>query len=189
MTTSVRESGMPNSIPRFAAADWSFVDAYMADTMATPGWWRGLSADRRIEIAQQFWSVGRLALEPWIPPRLDAQRVRSWPGNEVIGVANEVGVGLRMTLSDGVTISVDEVIFATGFRAQLGNVGYLAGLLEAVAQRDGFPLLDENFATTVPGLYLTGFVATQDFGPFFGFMRGAIVAAAIIVDDLTGKLA
>ena len=176
-------------VPRFAAADWSFVDAYMDDTMATPGWWRRLSDDRRTQIGHQFWSVGRLTLEPWIPQRLDPERVRSWPRSEVTRVAADAGDELQVTLSDGAAVTVDEIIFATGFRSELGYVNYLAGLSDTIAQRDGFPVLDENFATTVPGLYLTGFLATQDFGPFFGFMRAAIVAATIIVDDITRKLA
>ena len=31
--------------PRFAAADWSFVDPLMDRTLATPGWFRGLPAE------------------------------------------------------------------------------------------------------------------------------------------------
>ena len=40
------------------------------------------------------------------------------------------------------------------------------------------------FGTSVPGLYIPGFPATRDFGPFFGFVRGAVPAARIIVRDI-----
>jgi hypothetical protein len=49
---------------------------------------------------------------------------------------------------------------------------------------DGFPVLDEAFGSSVPGLYFPGFPATRDFGPFFGFARGAPTAAVIIARDL-----
>ncbi len=72
----------------------------------------------------------------------------------------------------------------TGVRKQ--HVAAAGGVLQLVI--DGFPVLDEAFGTSVRGLYATGFLATQDFGPFFGFMRGAIVAASIIVDDVGRRL-
>src|SRR5436309_1345046 len=36
-----------HDVPRFAAADWSFVDAYIHETLRTPGWWRSLPAAER----------------------------------------------------------------------------------------------------------------------------------------------
>jgi hypothetical protein len=39
--------------------------------------------------------------------------------------------------------------------------------------------------TSVPGLYIPGFAATQDFGPFFGFVKGAPAAAHLIVQSIT----
>ena len=45
---------------------------------------------------------------------------------------------------------------------------------------NGFPVLDESFQTSLPGLYITGFSATQDFGPFFGFVKGAPAAAILL---------
>jgi hypothetical protein len=51
---------------------------------------------------------------------------------------------------------------------------------------DSFPVLDEAFQTSLDGLYIAGFSATQDFGPFFGFVKGA-PAAALIVRDLLSR--
>jgi FAD-dependent urate hydroxylase len=47
-------------------------------------------------------------------------------------------------------------------------------------------VLDNGFQTTLDGLYLTGFSATRDFGPFFGFVKGSPAAATLIVRDLVG---
>jgi thioredoxin reductase len=67
--------------------------------------------------------------------------------------------------------------------ADINAVPYLEELpdLETV---DGFPVLDDHMQTSEPGLFLTGFAATRDFGPFFGFVRASPAAAEIIVPEL-----
>lgn len=50
--------------------------------------------------------------------------------------------------------------------------------------RNGFPALDPAMQSSVPGLYLPGFTAAQDFGPFFGFVKGAPAAAQLIVQEI-----
>src|SRR3954468_8101477 len=54
-----------HSTPAFAKVSWAFVDPYVEQTLDDPGWWRGLPAQRKQEIAAEFWRVGRLTLEPW----------------------------------------------------------------------------------------------------------------------------
>jgi hypothetical protein len=44
--------------------------------------------------------------------------------------------------------------------------------------------LDEHMQSAAAGLYLPGFAATNDFGPFFGFVKGAPAAAAIVTDHI-----
>jgi hypothetical protein len=79
------------------------------------------------------------------------------------------------------------VLFATGYRADLTRVPYLASLIGQIDTADGYPVLDEAFATSLPGLYITGFSATHDFGPFFGFVKGCPAAATLIVRDLLSR--
>jgi hypothetical protein len=59
--------------------------------------------------------------------------------------------------------------------------------LPPVATRDGFPVLDDAMGTSLDGLYLPGFAATRDFGPFFGFVKGAPAAAELVVRDLVAR--
>ena len=173
-------------VPRFAATDWSFVDDHIAETLRTPGWWRSLPAAQRESIDRRFWEVGRLTLEAWITPRLDA-RVHRWPGREVTS-AEDDGVAARVMLSSGERLDADFVVFATGYRADLHAVPYLSHLIgDAILVRNGFPILDPSFASTTAGLYIAGFPATQSFGPFFGFVRGAIPTASMIVKDLLAR--
>lgn len=175
-----------HDVPRFAATDWSFVDEYIAETLRTKGWWRSLPAAQRESIERRFWDVGRLTLEPWITPRLDA-RVHRWPRHEVTS-AEDDGPAARVTLSTGERLDADFVVFATGYRVDLQAVPYLNHLVgDGIQVQNGYPVLDESFASTAAGLYIAGFASTQSFGPFFGFVRGAIPTASMIVEDLLAR--
>jgi FAD-dependent urate hydroxylase len=170
--------------PAFEKVSWSFVDPYVEQTLQHRGWWRDLPEERRRAIAREFWQVGRLTLEHWLTPRLDPAVVRSRPRTHVTAVdADEAGV-VRLALSDGDLLEVDHVIAASGYRADLAAVPYLAGVLDRVSVSDGFPDLSPGFETTLPGLFVTGFAATRDFGPFYGFTKGCPSAARIAVDEM-----
>ena len=162
--------------PRFDRVSWRFADAHLESTLAVPGWWRRLPASEREAIARRFWEVGRLTLEHWLEPRLERLPVRRRAGVEVVS-ASERG---DVRLSDGTRLHADRIVFACGYRADIARVPYLPEL----AATDGFPDLDEHFGTSIPGLYIPGFAATRAFGPFFGFVRGAVPAATLIARDL-----
>ena len=172
-----------HDVPRFERVNWRFVDDYIDLTIRIPGWWRSLSRTEQEQIEQRFWEVGRLTLEWWLVPRLIGDRFHLWPNAQVIGVTAEPGATV-VTLSNGERLSVDRVIFATGYKADLANVPYLRALISHIAVADGFPVLDENFESSVPGLYFVGFAASRDFGPFFGFTKACPAAATLIVDRL-----
>jgi len=166
--------------PTFARVSWAFVDPHIEQTLARRGWWRQLSPGDQQAIAAQFWQVGRLTLEHWLVPRMPAGIVTSHPGCEVTGVA--VGEhDVTLDLSDGERRTVDFVVFASGYRADLARVSYLGPVLDDLSVADGFPDLTEDFETSLPGLYMTGFVSTRDFGPFFGFTKGCPASARIAV--------
>ena len=159
--------------PAFTESDWSFVDDLLAETRRTRGWFRGLPEAERKAIAQRFWQVGRLQLEPWLAPRIAARppppahaRSRTSTGNGAI----------TARLTDGTSVEADHLLLATGYAPDMTRVPYLPPIELA----DGFPVLDPDFQTSVPGLYIPGFPSTRDFGPFFGFVAGATTTAAII---------
>jgi cation diffusion facilitator CzcD-associated flavoprotein CzcO len=171
-----------HDVPRFERVSWRFVDAHVERTLNVPGYWRKLPKAEQDAIAQRFWEVGRLTLEHWLTPRLDPDRVHRRPGTEV--VAAKKG---EVILSDSTRLAVDHVVFACGYRADLQSVPYLEGVIDQVELSDGFPVLDESFQTTLDGLYVTGFSATKDFGPFFGFVKGSPAAATLIVRDMVAR--
>jgi cation diffusion facilitator CzcD-associated flavoprotein CzcO len=162
--------------PRFGRVSWAFVEPHLERTLAVPGWWRRLPAAERDAVSRRFWEVGRLTLEHWLAPRLTRLPVVRRAGVEVVA-ASPSG---EVRLSDGARLHADRIVFACGYRADLARVPYLP----QVSLSDGFPDLDESFGSSLPGLYLPGFQATRDFGPFFGFVRGAAPAARMIARDL-----
>ena len=171
--------------PRFEHVSWKFVDPYMDQTVGVPGWWRHLTPDERDAISRQFWSVGRLTLEWWLTPRLTGEVFHRWAGVSVLDVHDGPHDGeVTVTLSSDDRLTVDYVVFATGYKGNIENVPYLHGVSDLVETADGFPVLDESLQSTCPGLYFTGFSATRDFGPFFGFTRGCPVAATLVAANL-----
>jgi FAD-dependent urate hydroxylase len=170
--------------PHFGRVSWAFVDPYMAETVAAPGWWRSLPPEERRAIERRFWEVGRLTLEWWLEPRLSGERFHRWPTTsvDVVEVVSDGTVDVRLSI--GERLAVDRVLFATGYRPDLSKVPYLRHLLPDIETDDGFPVLDEWFQTSVPGLSIPGFAATRDFGPFFGFTKGCPAAARLLVDGL-----
>jgi FAD-dependent urate hydroxylase len=173
-----------HDLPSFETSDWAFVDELITNTIRIPGWFRRLPSAERQAISQRFWAEGRLKLEPWLTPRLPEQVVHRRPGNTV-ATCHELPSGeIDVQLSNGERLVVDHVLLATGYQPNLANVDYLQPLLDRIDTADSFPVLDEHFQTSVPGLFMSGFVATRDFGPFFGFVRGCPAAATLIVAAL-----
>jgi FAD-dependent urate hydroxylase len=158
--------------PAFTESDWSFVDGLLAETRRTRGWFRALPDAERAAIAQRFWQVGRLQLEPWLAPRIATAQLH--PRTEITELHGGGAITARLT--DGTTVEADHLLLATGYAADMTRVPYLPPIELA----DGFPVLDPDFQTSVPGLYIAGFPSTRDFGPFFGFVAGATTTAHII---------
>jgi cation diffusion facilitator CzcD-associated flavoprotein CzcO len=175
-----------HAVPTFEAVSWAFVDPYVEQTLATRGWWRSLGPEARTSIGQEFWQAGRLTLEPWLLPRLRHDVVTSHPFCEVVEVVADDtrATPAGLTLSDGTRLTADLVVLATGYRADITAVPYLAPLLDRLAVDEGFPHLSEGFETSVPGLFVTGFASTRDFGPFFGFTKGCPAAATMVVTEM-----
>jgi len=169
--------------PDFAPADWSFVDPLMDLTVEVPGWFRGLPNEEREAVAKRFWAEGRLKLEPWLSPRLTSPSVVRHP-RAFVEKCQEQDEEIHVWLSNGENLVADYLVLATGYKPDMKKVPYLSGVVDRMELSDGFPVLDEHFQTSVPGLYVTGFPATRDFGPFFRFVRGCVPAVTLTVEGL-----
>ena len=174
--------------PEFAASDWHFVDPLMDLTATVPGWFRNLPSEEREAIAKRFWAEGRLKLEPWLTPRLEKPCVHRWPNTSVTACEEVPDGEIEARLSTGERLAVDHIVLATGYKPDMREVPYLSGVIDRMELADGFPVLDDHFQSSVPGLFVTGFPATRDFGPFFGFVRGCPMAATLTTAGLAEAL-
>lgn len=172
--------------PRFSTPDWSFTDSMIENTLRVPGWFRRLDLVEQEAIQKRFWSAGRLQLEQWLWPRVNKKNIHLWPNSTVTTWSLARGGSIEARLNSGELLAVDQIVLATGYRVDLSKVAYLADLITSGRLKldRGFPILDENVQTTVTGLYITGQAATRDFGPFFGFVRGCVASALIIIAGL-----
>ena len=172
--------------PAFTESDWDWIDELMDRTRESPGWFKGLLPEQRDGIYQRLWGEGRLKLEPWLRPRIQGDNIHLWPKTRITGGSRTSNGSLAVALDNGSTLEVDRVILATGYRVELAREPYLrdASVVEALHVEEGFPVLDYQFQSSIPGLYFTGQTATRDFGPFFGFGIGCPAAAFVIGNAL-----
>jgi len=172
--------------PQFGTPDWSFTDSMIENTLRVPGWFRRLDLAEQEAIQKRFWSPGRLQIEQWLWPRVNKRNIRLWPNTTVTNWSLARGGSIEARLKPGALLAVDQIILATGYRVDLSMVAYLADEIASGRLKTdcGFPILDQNVQTTVTGLYITGQAATRDFGPFFGFVRGCVASALIIIAGL-----
>jgi hypothetical protein len=86
------------------------------------------------------------------------------------------------------TVECDHVVAATGFRADLSRVPFIArSLLSRVETTGAAPKLNGNFETTARGLYVIGPASANSFGPLMRFMTGAEYAAPVLAKHLAKK--
>jgi cation diffusion facilitator CzcD-associated flavoprotein CzcO len=171
--------------PSFAISDWTWVDPLVERMNEDANWFRRLPQEEKDTLNKRLWAEGRLKLETWLEPRVRNDRVHVLPRTEVVGCVEQNGE-LIVTLSDGQQIICDEIVLATGYKVELGRIPFLAkgNVLADLEIRNGFPVLDERFQTSLPGLFITSMPATQDFGPFFGFTVAVRVSAKLICDGV-----
>ncbi len=172
--------------PAFEASDWSWVNPLVDGMVDDPGWFRGLAKEEQDGLVRRLWIEGRSKVEPWLESRVMRPGVSLWPRTNLVS-STETADGLAVTLDNGTTLYVDHVILATGYRVRMARVPFLADLQGELDVADGFPVLDEQFQTSVPGLFITSMPATRDFGPFFAFTVSVRTSARLIVRAIASR--
>jgi hypothetical protein len=97
-----------------------------------------------------------------------------------------VRLGLASDSGGGTEVTADHVIAATGYRPDLARLGFLAPELRArlrtVART---PVVDRDYQSTSPGLYVVGPGVAPTFGPVMRFVYGADHAARTVARRLS----
>ena len=172
--------------PAFATAEWSWVNPLVDGMVENPNWFRGLSQVDKDAVSHKLWAEGRLKVEPWLESRLKDDRISVWPETELASCTQLENGELVAKLTNGETLTIDKLVLATGYKVDLTRLPYLAAgnLLNKLETRNGYPVLDDHFETSVPGLFITSIPAGQDFGPFFGFTISVRTSAKLICERL-----
>lgn len=168
--------------PAFAEADWSWVTPLVERIAEDPGWFRRLRQAEQDELNHRLWLEGRAKVEPWLEARVIKDGVEVLPNTRLVSCTANGDGSFRAELDDRRSLAVDHVILATGYKPEINRLPLLrdGDLLPRITTRNGFPALDENFQTSVPGLYITSMPATQDFGSFLAFTVSARASATVI---------
>ncbi|MBL8103301.1 MAG: NAD(P)-binding domain-containing protein [Anaerolineales bacterium] len=175
--------------PKFAEADWSWVPPLVDGMVANPAWFRGLPQEEKDAIVKRMWGEGRLKVEPWLEKRVMKPNTSIHQKASLVSCVERGDSALDVSLDNGDTFVVDDVILATGYKVELERLPFLksGNVFDKIEVKNGFPVLDPHFQTTAKGLYFTSMPAGQDFGPFFGFTVSVRTSAKIIGNALISK--
>ena len=139
----------------------------------TPLFFHSLPADTRLRIVStSHGPAGGWYMRERIVGRVPCIAGFAPHAAEVTG--NQVHLHLADAYGTQREVAVDHVIAATGYRVDFRKVGFLDETLRAaIATNAGLPILNRNFMTSVPGVYIVGPAAAYSFGPMFRFVLGA----------------
>ena len=171
-----------HATPKFTEPDWSWVLPLARRTLDDHGWWRKLTDEDQEKIRHDFWAAGRLILEAWLDTRVHQPNIYIHEKTVIVAVNARSDLTFDALLDDDSTCNVHHIILATGYHPNMHNVAFLdrVTILNSLETVEGYPVLDTEFQSNLPNLYVTGLAATRDFGPFFGFTVACPVAAKII---------
>lgn len=125
----------------------------------------------------------------WPMKRMIDGRVPVLPGRKLVSAAivdGRVRLELRSAMGDIACVSADDVIAATGYRVDIQRLNYLdKSVLSRLDHVSQAPRLSTRFESSVEGLFLTGPVAANSFGPMMRFAFGAGFASRRLVPVLS----
>jgi cation diffusion facilitator CzcD-associated flavoprotein CzcO len=98
--------------------------------------------------------------------------------------------GVKLKLANNTTIETDHIMLATGYRADIKLLPMLhPSLLTEIQTYMGSPILNNQFESSIPGLYFAGFSAARSFGPLYRFVVGADASARRVANSVKQHIA
>ncbi len=127
----------------------------------------------------------RPKVSTWVKPRLGSASITT--SCSVLSALPTIG-GPLLTLVDGSERRVDHVLLATGYRVDISRYQFLPPeLLQSIDCVNGYPALNPDFESSIPGLYFVGASAGQSFGPLVRFVVGADYSAKAVARSIKSR--
>jgi FAD-dependent urate hydroxylase len=109
--------------------------------------------------------------------------------SQSIASATERGGQLEVRFENSGRLTVDHLLFGTGYKIDIARYPFLApSLLASVSRVDGYPVLARGLESSVRGLHFIGAPAARSLGPTMRFVSGGWYAgrmlAASVINDL-----
>jgi len=112
----------------------------------------------------------------WLRRRVEGQ-VKITERTEIVK-ATPHNTRLHLELSNGTTREIDHLFMGTGYRSTIHKLDFLdPALREKIQERNGYPVLNKWFESSVPQLYFAGALANHTFGPICRFVAGSKIPA------------
>ena len=113
----------------------------------------------------------------WPMKELTIGRVPVLSGQALVSAISEngsVSLKIRNRANETTNIRADHVVAATGYRVDLRRLEYLDdSLIASLKHVDYAPVLSTRFESSIKGLFFTGPIAANSFGPLMRFAFGA----------------
>ena len=95
---------------------------------------------------------------------------------------------LELKARSGQCEYVDHLILGTGYKYEINKIKPLSDLQHQIKSSDGFPLLDENCMSSVPGLFFGGYAAMKRIGPKCQFIAGSALTSKALMYGISQRL-
>jgi cation diffusion facilitator CzcD-associated flavoprotein CzcO len=111
-------------------------------------------------------------------------------GRKLVDVKSNGMVELRTVAADGTndTIRADHVIFATGYKIDVGRLSFLGRLRKGMRLIHTAPRLSRHYQSSVPGLHFIGPASANSFGPVCRFVFGTPHPARHLARHFSGEI-
>jgi hypothetical protein len=130
----------------------------------------------------------RPAGSSWLRPRLKDVTLTMGCSVTSATATSNGGSRLRLVLSDGTERTVDHLLLGTGYRVDVSRYPFLSqAVRDAIRTRDGYPLLEVGFESSVSGIHFLGTPAADTFGPLCRFVAGTPYMARELTRYITSQ--
>lgn len=123
----------------------------------------------------------------WLKPRV-VGKVPVYE-RQYVQQIREVDDGTMLILSNNLALKANHIILGTGYRVNIKNLPMLdPSLLQAVETYHNAPILNNQFESSIPGLYFVGFSSVSSCGPLYRFVVGTEATARRVAHSIVRQV-